>query len=83
MLIGWVWVDFVTPSVIEEETEELNEKPLRTLQAVNDLLENQLGYMNSNRLSKPNLPDTPKPSKLLAPTNLSLTMSSLTFRIPQ
>ena len=54
MLIGWVWVDFVTPSVIEEETEELNEKPLRTLQAVNDPLENQLGYMNSNRLSKPN-----------------------------
>ena len=30
----------------------------------------QLEYMNSNRLSKPNLPNVPKPSKLLAPTRL-------------
>ena len=33
----------------------------------------QLGYMNSNRPSKPNLPDVPKPSKLLAPTRLRRT----------
>ena len=36
-------------------------------QAINDPLENQLGYMNSNKPSKPNLPNAPKPSKLLAP----------------
>ena len=33
----------------------------------------QLGYMNSNRPSKPNLPDVPKPSKFLAPTRLRRT----------
>ena len=33
----------------------------------------QLGYMNSNRPSKPNLPDVPKPSKLLAPMRLRRT----------
>ena len=53
------------------------------LQAVNDTLENQLGYMNSNRPSKPNLLDAPKLSKLLTPTKLSLTVSSLTFQILQ
>ena len=53
------------------------------LQAVNDPLENQLGYTNSNRPSKPNLPNAPKPSKLLAPTRLCQTVSSLAFRIPQ
>ena len=54
-----------------------------SLQVVNDPLENQLGYMTSNRPSKPNLPNAPKPSKLLAPTRLRRTMSFLTFRIPQ
>ena len=39
--------------------------------------------MNSNRLSKLNLPSAPKPSKLLAPTRLRQTVSSLTFQIPQ
>ena len=53
------------------------------LQAVNDPLENQLGCMNSNRPSKPNLPDAPKPSKLLALTELRLTLSSLAYRISQ
>ena len=53
------------------------------LQAINDPLENQLRYMNSNRPSKPNLPNAPKPSKLLAPTRLCRTVSSLTFQIPQ
>ena len=33
----------------------------------------KLGYMNSRRPSKPNLPSTPKPSKLLAPTRLRRT----------
>ena len=33
----------------------------------------QLGYMNNNRPSKPNLPDVPKPSKLLASTRLRRT----------
>ena len=51
-------------------------------QAINDLLENQLGYMNSNKPSKPNLPNAPKPSKLLTPTRLHQTESSLAFRIP-
>ena len=53
------------------------------LQAVNDPLENQLGYMNSNRPSKPNLPDAPKPSKLLVPTRLRRTVSSPAFWILQ
>ena len=39
--------------------------------------------MNSNRPSKPNLHDAPKPSKILAPTGLCLTLSSLAYRIPQ
>ena len=30
----------------------------------------KLGYMNSKRPSKPNLPSVPKPSKFLAPTRL-------------
>ena len=51
------------------------------LQAVNDPLENQLGYMNSNRPS--NLPNAPKPSKLFAPTMLCRTVSSLAFQILQ
>ena len=51
-------------------------------QAINDPLENQLGYMNSNKPSKPNLPNAPKPSKLLTPTRLHQTESSLAFRIP-
>ena len=53
------------------------------LQAVNDPLENQLRYMNSNRPSKPNLSYAPKPFKLLAPTGLRRTLSSLAYRIPQ
>ena len=32
--------------VLEEETEELGEKPLRRLQAEIDPLDNQLGYMS-------------------------------------
>ena len=39
--------------------------------------------MNSNKPSKPNIPDAPKPSNLLTPTRLNLTVSSLAFRIPQ
>ena len=33
----------------------------------------KLGYMNSRRPSKPNLPSVPKPSKLFAPTRLRRT----------
>ena len=33
----------------------------------------KLGYMNSRRPSKPNLPSVPKPSKLLAPMSLCRT----------
>ena len=43
----------------------------------------KLGYMNSRRPSKSNLPSTPKPSKLLAPTGLRWTLSSLAKRILQ
>ena len=39
--------------------------------------------MNSNRPFNPNLLDAPKPSKLLAPTRLRLTVSSLAYQIPQ
>ena len=53
------------------------------LQAINDPLENQLGYMNSNRPSKSNLSDAPKPSKLLTPTELRLILSSLAYQILQ
>ena len=50
----------------------------------------QLGYMNNNRPSKPNLPSVSKPSKLLAPTRLhrtfvffSLPDSAITHSINQ
>ena len=43
----------------------------------------KLGYMNNRRPSKPNLLSAPKPSKLLAPTRLRRTLSSLAYRIPQ
>ena len=43
----------------------------------------KLGYMNSRRPSKPNLPSAPKPSKLLAPIRLRQTLSSLAYWIPQ
>ena len=43
----------------------------------------KLRYMNSRRLFKPNLPNAPKRSKLLAPTGLRWTLSSLAYRIPQ
>ena len=33
----------------------------------------KVGYMNSRKPSKPNLPSVPKPSKLLAPTRLHQT----------
>ena len=36
-----------------------------TLQVVIDPLDNQLGYTNSKKPSKPNLPNAPEPSKLL------------------
>ena len=65
--------------ILKNSTKNLS----TTLQVVNDLLENQLGYMNSNRPSKPNLPNAPKPSKLLAPTRLHQTVSSIIFQIPQ
>ena len=42
-----------------------------------------LGYMNSRRPSKPNLPSAPKPSKLLPPIGLCRTLSSPTYQIPQ
>ena len=50
----------------------------------------KLGYMNSRRPSKPNLPSVPKPFKLLAPTRLrrtfvffSLPNSAITHSIKQ
>ncbi|KAK4572205.1 hypothetical protein RGQ29_030580 [Quercus rubra] len=50
----------------------------------------KLGYMNSRRPSKPNLPSVPKPSKLLTPTRLrqtfvfsSLPDSAITYSINQ
>ena len=51
------------------------------LQAVNDPLKNQLGYMNSNK-PKPNLPNAPKPFKLLAPTRLRQIVFPLAFQTP-
>ena len=42
----------------------------------------KLGYMNSRRPSKPNLPSAPKPSKFLTPTGLRRTFSFLAYWIP-
>ena len=52
------------------------------LQAINNPLKNQLGYMNSNR-PKPNLPNAPKPFKLLALTRLRQIVFPLAFQILQ
>ena len=38
--------------------------------------------MNSRRPSKPNLPNVPKPSKLLLQRDYAEPISSLTYRIP-
>ena len=38
--------------------------------------------MNSRRPSKPNLPNVPKPSKLLLQRNYAKPISSLAYRIP-
>ena len=38
--------------------------------------------MNSKRPSKPNLPNVPKPSKLLLQRGYAKSISSLTYRIP-
>ena len=43
----------------------------------------KLGYMNSRRPFKPNLPSALKPSNLLALTGLRQTLSSLAYRILQ
>ena len=43
----------------------------------------KLGYMNSRKPSKPNLPNAPKPSKLLTPIGLRRTLSSLAYQILQ
>ena len=50
---------------IKEEIEVLGVKPLRRPLSGNRSLDNQLGYTNSKRPSKPNLPNAPEPSKLL------------------
>ena len=47
-------------------------KPTKWLIKFN-LTRMKLGYMNSRRPSKPNLPNVPKPSMLLAPTRLCRT----------
>ena len=60
----------------KRKPKKLTKNLTATLQAVNDPLENQLGYKNSNRPSKPNLLDATKPSKLIAPTRLRRTVSS-------
>ena len=39
--------------------------------------------MNSRRLSKPNLPNVPKPSKFLLQRDSAEPISSLAYRIPQ
>ena len=69
--------------LLKRKPKNLAKNLSAALQAVNDPLENQLGYMNSNRPSMPNLSNAPKPSKLLTPTRLHQTVSSLAFRIPQ
>ena len=63
----------ITPRcVIEEETEELSEKPLRDPLSRNDLLVNKLEYKNTKKNPfKPNLPKVLEPSKLQLPTNFS------------
>ena len=41
-----------------------------------------MGYINSRRPFKPNLPNVPKPSKLLLQRGLAEPISSLAYRIP-
>ena len=45
------------------------EKPLRSPTSRNELLANQLEYMNINRPSKPNLSTVLRPFKLQLPTS--------------
>ena len=68
--------------LLKRKPKNSAKKLAATLQAVNDPLENQLGYMNSNSPSKLNLPNALKPSELLTPTRLCRTMSSQVFQIP-
>ena len=49
----------------KRKTKNLAKILSTALQAVNDPLENQLGYINSNRPSKPNLLHAPKLSSFL------------------
>jgi len=70
--------------VLSKRKPKNSTKNLSTaLQAINNLLENQLGYTNSNKPSKPNLSNALKPSKFLAPTRLCQTVYSLAYRILQ
>ena len=69
--------------LLKRKPKNLAKNLFAALQAVNNPLKNQLGYMNSNKPSKPNLPNAPKPSKLFAPRRLRQTVSSLTFQIAQ
>ena len=58
--------------VIEEETEELGEKPLCRPPSGNRSTRQSVGIHGVNkRPSKPNLPSVPKPSKLLLQQDFS------------
>ena len=57
--------------VIEEETEELGEKPLRRPLSGNRSTRQSVGIWVSKGPSKPNLPAVPKPSKLLLQQSFS------------
>ena len=60
--------------VIKEEIKVFGVKPLRHPSKRSIIhWRMKLRYMNSRRPSKPNLPNVPKPSKLLAPTRLRRT----------
>ena len=53
-------------NVLSKRKPKNSAKNLSTaLQGVIDPLDNQLGYTNSKRPSKPSLPNAPKPFKLL------------------
>ena len=69
--------------VVEEETKILGENLSTALKAEIGPLVNELEYKNSNRPSKPYLPNALELSKSLLPTRLCRTMSLLAFQIPQ
>ena len=68
---------------MEEETEELDEKPLYDPLSWNDPLVNKLVYKDTKRPSKLNLPKVLEPLQVLATNGILGVLSSLVIQVPQ